>query len=108
VKKGNKGRVELYAERTEDGLSITFQDFGNYGRERWKATAPTSEEEIHSLIAQLQGLVAGTTDSTRMSDEELETLLTPPQPEPEAEPEEAEASPVPAPETVDNIEQLEA
>lgn len=108
VKKGGKGRVEFFVERDGDGFTFGFKDFGNYGRERWSADAPASELEIRAMIAQLQEVLAGTTDSTRYTEEELEAAFLANQGEPPTEEADAEEEFPPTSEPVEDIDQLEA
>jgi hypothetical protein len=110
VKKGGKGRVEFYAERTIDGeYLISFSDYGNYGRSRWFANAPASEEEVRSMIAQLEALLAGNSDSTKYTDEEVEAAFASQNDDAPAEEADAEEAPPPvSTDPVDDIDQLEA
>jgi hypothetical protein len=94
AKKGNKGRLELRAERTDDGFRVRFEDYGNYGRIRWEADFGSLDENgILDIIESLQELLAGDADSTAVAFVEPQEQTA--EVEAEAEPveaEEAEAS----------------
>lgn len=100
-KKGNKGRQELFAERTEDGFRLQFEDRGNYGRERWRAEFnDLGASDILSIITQLEALVDGNIDSTSIPFE----LPAEPEAETEAPAEEAEEAELSA----EDVEELPA
>jgi hypothetical protein len=115
IKRGNRGRLELWAERTEDGYRVRFADYGSYGRSRWQADfGLVDEDQLRAVIGDLEALLDGVEDSTHVAF--VEPVAEPVE-EPEveavaAEPEE-ETEPVVDPEIVSEdesfgIEQLEA
>jgi hypothetical protein len=66
-RKGNRGRLELFASKNQvDGtFCLTFIDYGNYGRERWSASfGSVSPETLDSMISALQALRNGSVDTT--------------------------------------------
>ncbi len=96
AKKGYKGRLELVAERREDGYHITFHDVGNYGKSRsWGDFGALTAEELLAVAAQLQAVASGQVSSTALSAEQLDTLIasvTPAEPVEEQTPATAEAA----------------
>ena len=109
VKKGNKGRLSLYAERTEDGLQLHFQDFGNYGRERWSAMFPMTDSDLENMVFLLDQLRLGEINTTLAEPAETQEEVTETT---EAEPAEATPEEIEEPyaaeanDTVEDIEQL--
>jgi hypothetical protein len=73
AKKGNKGRLELFVSRDESTYSVRFTDYGNYGRVRWDADfGLLTRNDVEEMIAELQSLVDGHSDTTHVPFEELE------------------------------------
>lgn len=66
--KGSKGRLELFASRNTDGTySVSFADYGNFGRERWAADFGTvTEAQLSDLIDALSALQSGVIDTTHV------------------------------------------
>jgi hypothetical protein len=63
-KRGGQGHLRLEAKKVEvegkEVFNITFRDFGNYGRERWKASfGELSPNQIDQVIDHLQSLRRG-------------------------------------------------
>jgi len=77
AKKGYAGRLELFAERHEDGsFRILFRDVGNYNRDRWGADfGPLTAEDLLALSAQLQAVASGQVQSTAASAEQVAALV---------------------------------
>lgn len=87
-RKGNAGRVELFAERREDGVHVLCEDVGGYGKVRHLVDfGVVSPEELISMAVQLQGLANSQINTTRATAAQIETLLRP------AQEEQAEAAP---------------
>jgi len=75
-KKGNKGRLELFAEKKGEEFSLKFLDFGNYGRVRWTGDFGTIDaEELDLLIFSLIQLQEGDLSTTRMDEELVNELI---------------------------------
>lgn len=74
VKKGNKGRLELFAEKLfDDGFGVTFSDFGNYGRLRWTADfGDLDRVDLMSIRDALTKLIEGHIDNTHIAFEVAE------------------------------------
>jgi hypothetical protein len=68
TKRGRKGRLELFAERTAvGGVGIKFVDYGNYGRVRWEADFGELDEfELNAMIDSLKEVLAGASESSRI------------------------------------------
>jgi hypothetical protein len=66
-KKGNSGKLELYAESTGNNtFNLVFQDVGNYGRLRYRAALSTvNAEEIRTMALSLLDLVDGHVSDTK-------------------------------------------
>jgi hypothetical protein len=81
AKKGNKGRLELCAERDGENFRVRFEDYGNYGRIRWQADfGELSEDQLRAMIGDLEALLDGSEDTTA-----VEFIEPQPEPTPEVE-----------------------
>lgn len=75
-KRGNKGRLELFAEKTNEGFSLKFLDFGNYGRVRWTGDfGELGSEELDDMIFSLTELRDGGEHSTRWPQEIVDEIV---------------------------------
>ena len=68
AQKGEKGRLELFASRSEDGnATLTFVDYGNYGKERWSANfGPLTTEQINEMVDALIDFRDGEVETTHL------------------------------------------
>lgn len=68
AQKGRKGRLELFASANGDGTySVSFSDYGNFGKERWSADFGTlTEEQLNDVIESLRALQSGVIDTTHV------------------------------------------
>jgi len=79
-KRGNKGRLSLFAERNGEGFTLQCVDVGNYGTERWRGNfGVLSEEDIMNMISDLTSLVRSDIQTTEIElttedTEEVETV----------------------------------
>jgi len=98
VKKGHRGRLELFASRSEDGsYTLDFTDYGNFGKERWSANFGTlTREDLESMIDALINLRDDEIDSTHLPFEDLQAQEAAP-----VETEEPESAP--AVETTESV-----
>ena len=74
--KGNKGRLELYAEKRGESFHVVFRSTGNYGKERgFGDFGNLTAEELMSMAAQLTAVAQGQTTSTQATQEQVDALL---------------------------------
>ena len=90
VKKGHKGRLELFASKRDDGsYTLDFCDVGNFGKERWSANFGTlSADDLNSMIDALINLRDNEIDTTHLPFEDLQAQESAP-----VETEETESAP---------------
>jgi len=74
AQKGNKGRLELFAtDRGNGNYSVSFVDYGNFGKERWAADfGVLTQEQLNDMIESLQALRSGALDTTHALFEQVE------------------------------------
>jgi len=67
VKKGNQGRLEFSVLSDGDnGFYLDFADYGNFGKRRWKASAPLDADNLDGIIKVLTLLREGQIESTHV------------------------------------------
>ena len=90
VKKGSRGRLEMFASRRGDGsYTLDFTDYGNFGKERWSANFGTlSADDLNSMIDALINLRDNEIDTTHLPFEDLQAQEAAP-----VETEETESAP---------------
>ena len=66
--RGTRGRVEIAGQNTSNGAySVTFSEYGNYGKLRWSAEASVDRAEVQAMRDSLDKLLSGT-ESTTLSE----------------------------------------
>ena len=78
AKKGNKGRVDLFAQQNPDGtFSVRCVDVGNYGRVRSWTEVPVTREDLEDMAEKLHALAVGLLVTTEAPREEPQAEPTP-------------------------------
>ena len=63
--RGTRGRVELAGQNTGSGTySVSFSEYGNYGKLRWSAEATVDRAEVQAMRDSLDKLLSGAETST--------------------------------------------